>query len=704
MRKLPAASLAFLAAASLPAAVQGVRSVAKVNVESEAVAELVAASGVKLEEGVAAAAGVSLLDRYVLQDFQYRHTSSGKVEEDDVDWPYGFPAFFGNAAPAQGGKPDLRRQNAEKETSARPEKSFPGIKANRSDFLYEEDKLDHLGRGSFGDVWKAYDQELKKFVAVKILYTKDSRGQLVYANWNRAERDRDLHAELERNKHECDIVKDMFQQADKDPKGASRICGCYSEHVSDATPLRPVFLVQELCGSSLTKYFFKTSRSSSERLKEARSITAQMLEGLRFLAALDTPLVHHDIKPDNVNVLSDGAVKIIDWGAMAKGLRSNMGGGAAWTPAYAPPEALKSMVSFYVTVDGKAHSYDMYAAGLMYLDMLTHPMPLSNRQMYMPLQQPFLDSLVSTARGMSATTTLRDDLSVLEVMLAPEPSKRPLPGDLRNWMRKNMGVKTPEVEKPAAIKCFQTGTHAEYWSTHFQKWIAVVIGKEYVKDGKCVYDLLDEDKQYQVKAEASGERMRLKNQNINLHPELIKPGQGQAAVQYMQPSADGVASLQAQEIAKPPKPQYLLPNQLAQPGGDDEPAMPADDKELPSALAVLSTQQYISSETTYRMSSRLACANVPGYRTSCKHRQAVMNCEGYTPLELKLSFPDPNSGRILQGDVLYPRDVEKAYVDKSYRRKCTVSFEADVTYKNSAGTKTIHDKITVSAGFMSRTA
>eukprot|EP00929_Paragymnodinium_shiwhaense_P026526 TRINITY_DN15775_c0_g1_i6.p1 TRINITY_DN15775_c0_g1~~TRINITY_DN15775_c0_g1_i6.p1 ORF type:complete len:446 (-),score=118.07 TRINITY_DN15775_c0_g1_i6:552-1889(-) len=395
---------------------------------------------------------------------------------------------------------------------AKPEESFPIINESRAQFVYEKEKLEHLGRGSFGDVWRAYDKTLKKDVAVKLLYTKE-RGFWVYANWDRASRDAMLEAELQRNKYECDLVKDMLQDARKDPKGASRICGCYREHVSDAEdkPHRPVFLVQELCGTSLQKYYFDNKKMSrSEQVAEARSLTAQMLEGVRFLNSLETPVVHHDLKPDNVNVMEDGAVKIIDWGGMVKGTKENMYKGTAFTKGYAPPEALSYEVSFYVSDDNKAHSYDTYAVALMYLDMLKPTDDyIRDRFYYRPLQQPFINQLIEKANGPQALKDLHKDIAVIEAALAPEAKNRPEPGYLRDLMRKTLGVHTPDVEEPPEVKCFQQNAEVEYWSVSHAKWVPCAVSSSTVnKEGKCIYDLVSLDKTYVVK---KGAGMRMAN-------------------------------------------------------------------------------------------------------------------------------------------------------------------------------------------------
>merc|ERR1719203_1882083 len=109
----------------------------------------------------------------------------------------------------------------------------------------------HLGQGNFGDVWEAYDQKLKRRVAVKIFYSRAS-GRKRYLTWNSAtSREK---KELKENADECVLVQGIMKQAALYPKGANHICTCYEEHVSQYQGTNSVvYLVLELCGKSLEK-------------------------------------------------------------------------------------------------------------------------------------------------------------------------------------------------------------------------------------------------------------------------------------------------------------------------------------------------------------------------------------------------------------------------------------------------------------------
>jgi len=179
------------------------------------------------------------------------------------------------------------------EDSVSPGVSFPSSASGFND-------TSHLGQGNFGDVWEAYDETLQKRVAVKIFYSRAS-GRKSYLTWKSATSKE--RQELKENADECILIQKVLTQADAYPQGASHICTCYEEHVSQYQGTNNVvYLVLELCGQSLEK-IRKTLGTGTSAIVGARQITQQVLEALAFLNMLDPPLIHHDMKLDNAVAL-----------------------------------------------------------------------------------------------------------------------------------------------------------------------------------------------------------------------------------------------------------------------------------------------------------------------------------------------------------------------------------------------------------------
>jgi serine/threonine protein kinase len=250
--------------------------------------------------------------------------------------------------------------------SVSPGVSFPSSATGFSD-------TSHLGQGNFGDVWEAYDERLQKRVAVKIFYSR-ATGRKRYLTWKSATTKE--KQELKENADECILIQRVMQQAAVYPQGASHICTCYEEHVSQYQGTNSVvYLVLELCGQSLEK-IRKTLGTGSSAIVQARQITQQVLEALAFLNELNPPLIHHDMKLDNAVALEDGGarhVKLIDWGCFVWGSSRNQYSSSIGDRRYMPPE-FNARQAFKMP----AYTFDVYGAGLMHMELVCPSLQVSD--------------------------------------------------------------------------------------------------------------------------------------------------------------------------------------------------------------------------------------------------------------------------------------------------------------------------------------
>ena len=105
------------------------------------------------------------------------------------------------------------------------------------------------------------------------------------------------------------------------------------------------------------------------RWKEAVHFTSQILRALQH--AHDKGIVHRDIKPQNIMLLSDGTIKVTDFG-IARLTRSEMqatavGNKAIGSVHYISPEQARGEIT-----DEKT---DLYSVGIMLYEMLTGKLP-----------------------------------------------------------------------------------------------------------------------------------------------------------------------------------------------------------------------------------------------------------------------------------------------------------------------------------------
>ena len=161
--------------------------------------------------------------------------------------------------------------------------------------------IDVLGAGSMGVVYRAFDEDLDRSVALKVL-----RGA------NGGPDDRLL----------------LLREA----RAMARVAHPHVIRVFDVGTSRDVaFFAMELFeGVSLSQW-----RKRAHTAEEILSLFDRIGGGLA--AAHDAGIVHRDFKPDNVLVAADGDVKITDFGLALDLARAPASGGAG-TPAYMAPE------------------------------------------------------------------------------------------------------------------------------------------------------------------------------------------------------------------------------------------------------------------------------------------------------------------------------------------------------------------------------
>jgi eukaryotic-like serine/threonine-protein kinase len=204
-----------------------------------------------------------------------------------------------------------------------------------------------LGDGGMGSVYEAEHILLASRVAVKI-----------------------LHRDLTRREG---IAERFLQEA----RVSARIRSSRVVQIHDVeqTPDGIVFMVMELLvGESLGDLLHRTPRLS---VATALVFTDQILEALEAAHAL--PVVHRDLKPDNVIVMrgstGEPALKLIDFG-IAKAQQQagdrnlTVAGMVMGTAEYMAPEQAFSADK----VDGRA---DLYALGVMLFEMIAGKRPLS---------------------------------------------------------------------------------------------------------------------------------------------------------------------------------------------------------------------------------------------------------------------------------------------------------------------------------------
>jgi serine/threonine protein kinase/tetratricopeptide (TPR) repeat protein len=162
-----------------------------------------------------------------------------------------------------------------------------------------------VGRGGMGEVYAAYDPELDRKVALKLLRVKPNAG--VTMSEGRARTLREAQAIARLSHPNVVVVYDV---------------GTYRDQV---------FIAMEFVEGNTASYWVESqTRTWQEILKIFISA------GRGLMAAHEKGLVHRDFKPDNVMVGKDGAVRVMDFG-LARQSEKPVGGARASTPARGTP-------------------------------------------------------------------------------------------------------------------------------------------------------------------------------------------------------------------------------------------------------------------------------------------------------------------------------------------------------------------------------
>lgn len=196
--------------------------------------------------------------------------------------------------------------------------------------------VDKVGSGGMADVYKAKDQRLNRFVAIKILKPEYSSDR---------------------------SFVNKFRGEAQSAAGLSHpnIVNVYD--VGDDSGLH--YIVMELVEGITLKRFIE--KKGKLEIKESVGITIQIAQGME--AAHNNRIIHRDIKPQNIIISREGKVKVTDFG-IAKASNSNtITSNAMGSVHYLSPEQARGGYS-----DEKS---DIYSLGVTLYEMLSGKVPFA---------------------------------------------------------------------------------------------------------------------------------------------------------------------------------------------------------------------------------------------------------------------------------------------------------------------------------------
>ncbi len=129
---------------------------------------------------------------------------------------------------------------------------------------------------------------------------------------------------------------------------------------------RKFYLVQELVAGESLYDLVKNGWHTNE--EEVKNIAIDLLEILNYIHQLSPPVIHRDIKPQNIIRREDGKIYLVDFGAVQDLYRNtlSLSGTIVGTFGYMPPEQFRGRTFF---------ASDLYSLGATLIFLLTHRSP-----------------------------------------------------------------------------------------------------------------------------------------------------------------------------------------------------------------------------------------------------------------------------------------------------------------------------------------
>ena len=201
--------------------------------------------------------------------------------------------------------------------------------------------IEEVGQGGMAVVYRAQDETLRREVAVKVLHP-----HLLAEAESRARLQREARAVAKLNH---DGILQIFDYSGDDAESS--------------------FIVTEFIDGQTLKQFLTNRKLPVPEL--AALIVLEVGDALAHAHSFG--IIHRDVKPENVMVRKDGAVKLMDFGvAQVVDLeRMTVTGQILGSPAYMAPELL----------DGKTLDFrsDVFSLGVMLYQMATGVLPFAGR-------------------------------------------------------------------------------------------------------------------------------------------------------------------------------------------------------------------------------------------------------------------------------------------------------------------------------------
>ena len=250
-----------------------------------------------------------------------------------------------------------------------------------------------LGRGAMARVWRAWDSNLQREVAIKEpIFDSRLSGTL---------------------------LDELGKRFVAEGRAAARLShpGIVTIYAADVWDGRPAIVMELIEGETLGSRL----RRGPMDARDAYSVLGQLLSAVGYAHARG--VVHRDIKPENVFLTTDGRVKLADFGiARVDGSAATVGtiaGTVLGTPGYMSPEQATGR-----SVDARS---DLFSVGVVAYEMLTGANPFgagtgtdATTLIYRIVHEPAPELPAAVSYGLPV-----DMRPAIMAALAKDPAARP---------------------------------------------------------------------------------------------------------------------------------------------------------------------------------------------------------------------------------------------------------------------------------------
>ena len=282
--------------------------------------------------------------------------------------------------------------------------------------------LGKLGEGNMATVFRAYDKELDREVALKMLKYDLACNQRF----------------VDRFEQEAKIIASLNH-----PNIVNVI------EVIEEFSTR--FIVMEkLQGQNLSVAIKQKGKFS---IQETREILSQVASALQYAHNHgETGIIHRDIKPSNIVIDQNGNIKLTDFGIASPPQDKDII--VEGTPSYMAPEIINSEVS-----DGRA---DIYSLGVMCFHMLSGSLPFSASKVVRLLKMQ-VEQAPPDIRN--ARPDIDEDLALfIEQSLSKDPNSR-----LSDWNRIREILRPVESKNTILLEPGELAILIKFRDTSYEK-------------------------------------------------------------------------------------------------------------------------------------------------------------------------------------------------------------------------------------------